>query len=348
MALGPLIVDLAGTELTGEDRAILRHPLVGGVILFSRNYADPAQLTALNAEIHALRKPPLLIAVDHEGGRVQRFRDAFAALPPCRTYGQLYHESPKRALTLAEHAGQLMAAELRAVGVDFSFAPVLDLHRGISTVIGDRAFHRHPEVVAKLGLAMKRGMQAAGMAAVAKHFPGHGGVAADSHLEVPVDDRPLETIWEQDVVPFARLIRLGLPALMPAHVIYPQADPQPAGFSPFWIQRMLRQTLGFQGAVFSDDLNMAGAALVGEMVDRVRQALAAGCDIALICNNRPGVIQTLDQFGPREAPVSQIRMMLLHGRHHWHWPVSELDAQRAELTALVAEPELPLEDDNFL
>jgi len=346
MALGPLLVDIAGIELTAEDRAILSHPLVGGVILFSRNYVSPAQLHALTQTIHALRKPPLLIAVDHEGGRVQRFREQFTALPPCRAYGRLFHHAPKRALTLAEYGGKLLAAELRALGVDFSFAPVLDLYRNISTVIGNRAFHRNPEVVAKLGLAMLRGMQSSGMAAVAKHFPGHGAVAADSHTEVPHDDRPLADILEQDIVPFARLIRLGLLAMMPAHVIFTQVDTQPAGFSAFWLKRILRGELGFHGAVLSDDLNMVGASVAGGMTERVRAALSAGCDMALICNNRPGVMEVLDHFGSYSSPLSQVRLLLLHGRHDWQWPVAALQPLRQALASLETELELPLQDDN--
>lgn len=315
MSLGPVMLDVEGLELTPVERERLRHPLVGGVILFSRNYASPAQVTALIAAIHELREPRLLVAVDQEGGRVQRFRDGFSALPACAVLGALHDENPRRAKRLAETCGWLMASELRAVGVDFSFAPVLDLNRGVSSVIGDRAFHSNPEVVAALAHAYMTGMSHAGMAATGKHFPGHGAVAADSHLSLPVDTRLYADIGAEDLVPFERLIHYGLAGIMPAHVLYPRVDKQPAGFSRFWLQQVLRRELGFQGVIFSDDLSMAGAEGMGSMPERARAALAAGCDMVLVCNNPGGAEQVLDGLGVHDDPVSHLRLVRLHGRH---------------------------------
>jgi beta-N-acetylhexosaminidase len=315
MSLGPVMVDVEGLELSPGERERLRHPLVGGVILFARNYESPEQVTALVDAIHRLREPQLLVAVDQEGGRVQRFRAGFSALPAGAVLGTLYDENSRRAKRMAETCGWLMAVELRAVGVDFSFAPVLDLNRGVSSVIGDRAFHANPEVVAELAHAYMTGMAHAGMAATGKHFPGHGAVAADSHLSLPIDDRLYADIYVEDLVPFERLIHFGLAAIMPAHVLYPRVDRQPAGFSKFWLQQVLRQELGFQGVIFSDDLSMAGAEGAGGMLDRARAALAAGCDMALVCNDPAGADQVLDGLGAYDNPVSHLRLMRMHGRH---------------------------------
>ncbi len=314
MPLGPVMLDITGTALTAEERERLLHPLVGGVILFSRNYESPEQLRALVDEIHALREPQLLICVDHEGGRVQRFRWGFTALPPMRRLGELHDENPKRALRMAENIGWLMAAELRAVGVDFSFAPVLDLDRGVSEVIGDRAFHSNPETVAELAHATMRGIHKAGMAVVGKHFPGHGTVAADSHIALPVDEREFADIAAEDLVPFERMIHYGMEAIMPAHVIYPRVDPEPAGYSHFWLKDVLRGRLGFQGVIFSDDLSMEGAKRAGDIVARGRLALAAGCDMVLVCNDSAAAAQLLDGLGPHDDPVSHLRLVRLHGR----------------------------------
>lgn len=314
MSLGPVMLDVAGITLTAEERERLQHPLVGGVILFSRNYTSPEQVRALTTVIHGLREPQLLVGVDHEGGRVQRFRSGFTALPPMRRLGELHDENSRRALRLAENVGWLLAAELRAVGVDFSFGPVLDLGRGVSEVIGDRAFHANPEIVAELAHAVMRGMHRAGMAAVGKHFPGHGSVAADSHTSLPVDEREFADIGADDLVPFERMIHYGLPAVMPAHVVYPRVDPEPAGFSRFWLKRVLRGQLGFQGVIFSDDLSMEGAKGVGGIVARGQKALAAGCDMVLVCNDPAGAGQLLDGFGAHDDPVSHLRLVRLHGR----------------------------------
>ncbi|GAB6043833.1 beta-N-acetylhexosaminidase [Endothiovibrio diazotrophicus] len=325
MALGPVMVDLKGTELDAVEREMLCHPLVGGVLLFTRNYASPEQLEALLAEIHALRSPRLLTAVDHEGGRVQRFRSGFTRLPAAAGFGRLYRQDPREGVRMAERAGWLMAVELRAVGVDFSFAPVLDLDRSLSEVIGDRAFAGEPEAVVQLARAYLQGMRHAGMAATGKHFPGHGGVRGDSHLELPVDDRPFDTIELEDLVPFERLAG-ELAGVMPAHVIYSQVDERPAGFSPWWIRRVLRERLGFQGVVFSDDLSMAGAAYAGGYGERARMALDAGCDMVLVCNNPQGAAETLDALAGFGDPASQMRLVRLHGRH----PVDRHALHRSE------------------
>lgn len=317
MSLGPLMIDIAGTSLDAADRDVLRHPLVGGIILFSRNFESIEQLAALVGEIHALRAPRLLVAVDHEGGRVQRFRKGFTVLPPAAAYGSLYNTDRKSGLDAAEQGGWLMAAECLALGIDISFAPVLDLDHGVSSIIGDRAFHRSIEGVAQLASAWMRGMKRAGMAATGKHFPGHGGIAADSHLELPVDERDYVTLKQRDMVPFERLIANKLAAIMMAHIVYPKIDALPASFSPRWIREELRDGLRFQGAVFCDDLSMAGAAIIGDYVARARQALDAGCDMLPVCNNRPGVEQILDGLGEHDDPIAQLRLVRLHGRANY-------------------------------
>lgn len=324
MTLGPLMLDIAGTTLQPDERERLRHPLAGGVILFGRNYETPEQLTALIADLHALREPRLIVAVDHEGGRVQRFRDGFTAIPAMRLLGEQYDENPKRARRLAQAAGWLMATELRAVGVDISFAPVLDLDLGVSNVIGDRAFHRLPDVVADLAHAFMVGMREAGMAATGKHFPGHGSVAPDSHLALPVDERRFADIRLLDMVPFERMIHFGLPAVMTAHIVFSRVDPLPVSFSRRWITDILRGELEFPGVVFSDDLSMKGAAGFGTMEERVRAALAAGCDMALVCNDPAAADRLLDRMGPHDDPVSAMRLVRMHGRH----PVNRIELAR--------------------
>lgn len=314
MALGPVMLDLQGTALTPVEREYLQHPLAGGVILFDSNYESLPQLEALIREIHGLREPRLLVAVDQEGGRVQRFRKDFTPLPAVRNLGRLYEENDKRAKRLAETCGWLMAMELRAIDVDLSFAPVLDLDRGISAVIGDRAFHPDPEAVADIAHAYMSGMNQAGMAATGKHFPGHGSVADDSHLTLPVDERDYVDISNDDIVAFERMIHYGLAGIMVAHVVYPRVDPQPASFSRFWIQEALRTRLGFQGAIFSDDLSMAGAKVVGDALARAQTALAAGCDMVIVCRDPTGTEQILNGLEPRANPASRLRLMRMHGR----------------------------------
>lgn len=311
MSLGPLMVDIAGQQLSAEDREILRHPLVGGLILFSRNYADPVQLAALVADIHALRTPPLLVAVDQEGGRVQRFRTGFTALPPARMYGVLYDREPQAALRLAEDAAWLMASELRAAGLDLSFAPVVDLDRSMSAVIGDRAFHHSVKAVSELSRAWLLGMRRAGMAATAKHFPGHGAVAGDSHHMLPVDERPLDEIRQHDLKPYERLINLMLPSVMMAHVVYAQVERLPASFSQRWIAGELRERLGYKGAVLCDDLSMQATAVIGDYVQRANIALQAGCDMLPVCNNRTGVSEILGEVHASANPASGWRLASL-------------------------------------
>ncbi len=278
------MLDVVGTALADADRKRLLHPLAGGVIFFARNYASPEQLAALAAEIRALREPRLLLAVDHEGGRVQRFRSGgFSAIPPMAALGRLWTADHEQGLAAARSVGVLIAAELTACALDLSFTPVLDLDYGGSGVIGDRAFHREPAAVAALAGALMSGLQARGVSAVGKHFPGHGHVRADSHVAVPVDDRPRAQI-EEDMAPYRALIPRGLAGVMPAHVIYPQVDAAPAGFSRTWLQTVLRGELGFGGVIFSDDLSMEGAAVAGGVVHRAEAALSAGCDVVLVCN----------------------------------------------------------------
>ena len=316
MTLGPLMLDVPGTELTDDDRRRLSHPLVGGVILFSRNYLDPVQLEALTTEIHALKSAPLLIGVDHEGGRVQRFRDGFTRLPPMRTFGEIWNTHPQQAKHLARETGYVLASELRAHGIDFSFAPVLDLDYGASSVIGDRSFHAEPHAVFELGQAVMLGMKDAGMAACGKHFPGHGFVVADSHVAIPLDERPLADIVATDLQPFRQMIDIGLAAVMPAHVIYPQVDAQPAGFSRVWLQTILRRELGFDGAIFSDDLCMEGAAVAGGMVERVAAALEAGCDMALVCNRPDLADDVLANLKVDWPAPARARLARMHGHLH--------------------------------
>ena len=309
------MLDLEGETLTKEERALLQHPAVGGVILFSRNFSSVEQLSELCHSIHEVRSPHLLIAVDHEGGRVQRFREGFTHLPPASWYGLQYRQDASKGLRLAQEGGWLMASELRVCGVDFSFAPVLDVEHGVSQVIGDRAFSRDPDEVSRLSHAWMKGCHSAGMAVVGKHFPGHGGVEADSHTALPVDVRRYEDIELEDLRPFEHMILAGMEAIMPAHVIYERIDPNLAGFSAFWLQHVLRQQLQFQGVIFSDDLNMTAADAAGSYAARAEAALQAGCDMVLICNNRPAALEILEHLKQHDDPAAHVRLLRMHGRN---------------------------------
>jgi len=316
MGLGPVMLDVAGTQLTAEDEVRLRHPLVGGVILFARNFQSPGQLAELSSAIHELRSPPLLIAVDHEGGRVQRFREGFTRLPAMRELGKIWDAHPHRARHLAQQAGYVLAAELRACGVDFSFTPVLDVDHGQSSVIGDRAFHSDTQAIAELAHNLMLGLRQGGMPAVGKHFPGHGYVQADSHLEIPVDERAFVDIEMCDLVPFRQMVDYGLTAVMPAHVIYPRVDSRPAGFSPVWLKKILREQLGFEGMIFSDDLSMEGATVAGGIVQRAGAALNAGCDMVLVCNKPESADELLQGLHWEMPAASRARLAQMRGKAH--------------------------------
>jgi len=303
---GAVMLDIAGKILTDSEREILNHPNVGAVILFARNYESPEQVAALIQEIRAARNGEILIAVDQEGGRVQRFQNGFTRLPSAA----LYENEPE----IAEVAGWLMAAELLAVGVDFSFAPVLDVDCGVSTIIGNRAFSQNSEKVTQLASDFRRGMNRAGMAATGKHFPGHGAVALDSHLTLPIDERDLDALRDSDLQPFRQLISEGLEGIMPAHVLYSQIDAQPAGFSAFWIQQILRDELRFDGVVFSDDLSMEGAASVGDFSKRAQVALQAGCDMVLVCNNPAAAVEVLNFLPIENNPDRERRLQKMRGQ----------------------------------
>ena len=314
MSLGPAMIDVQGLELTAQDREMLRHPRVGGVILFARNFESPRQVLELTRAIRAARTPALPICVDHEGGRVQRFRKGFTPIPPMRALGKLHGRDPAAAREAARGCGYAIGAELQAHGVDFSFTPVLDVDYGESGVIGDRAFHREPEVIAELAGALVDGLAAAGSLGVGKHFPGHGYVRADSHHEIPVDERPMEEIRKADLVPFARLAS-RLAGVMPAHVIYPEVDDKPAGFSRVWLQDVLRRELRFDGVIFSDDLSMEGAKAAGGVVERADAALEAGCDMVLLCNDPKSAGVLLEGLERRRvAPALGRRLDRLRGR----------------------------------
>ena len=348
MSLGPLMIDLEGTSITAEERELMAHPLVGGVILFTRNYVDPDQLTELVDGIHAVRSPPLIVAVDQEGGRVQRFQKGFTRLPPARLIGHAFDQDPRGGLELARRTGWLMASELRSHGVDISFAPVVDLDYGVNEAIGTRAFHKRADVVSQLAVAYMHGMREAGMAATAKHFPGHGAVTADSHHVLPVDRRELVDLTD-DLSPYRRLIANGLPSVMVAHIVFPSLDAAPASLSSGWIRDVLRGELRFQGVVFADDLSMGGAAAAyGDVVARAAKALAAGCDMLPVCNNRSSVVKLLDGLKVEPEPASRLRLVRLHGRDRLprqqltalpEWTRSqELLARFATTPALKLEP----------
>lgn len=335
MLIGNVMMDLEGKTLSAEERELLQHPAIGGLIFFSRNYESAEQLTALVQAVREAAGRPLLLAVDHEGGRVQRFRQQFTLLPAVGKLGKQYAADPLAARQHAQRMGWLMAAEVRAVGIDFSFAPVLDLDYGVSRVVGDRSFHRDPQVVVDLAGAFIAGMREAGMASTGKHFPGHGFVEADSHLAIPVDLRPAAAILAEDVIPFTALFKQGLDAVMPAHVIYEQVDSQPAGFSRVWLQDILRGQLGFDGVIFSDDLSMEGAGVAGGYPERAEAALQAGCDMILACNKRAGIIEILDRVKLQTPAASDQRLQRMLGKpfmnrsallsqDHWRQAVAEV------------------------
>lgn len=305
-AIGPVMIDIEGLALTALEKQKVNHPNTGAVILFSRNYSSPEQIASLIEDIRHARNGDILIAVDQEGGRVQRFQTGFTRLPAAAAYSQ----SPE----LAESAGWLMAAELLSLGVDFSFAPVLDIDCGISEIIGNRSFSQNPVLASQLSSSFRKGMNAAGMAATGKHFPGHGAVALDSHLTLPIDNRDLQTIRDKDLQPFKQLISEGLEAIMPAHVVYPQIDSLPAGFSKKWIQNILRKELGFNGVVFSDDLSMEGAASIGGFSQRAMLALEAGCDMVLVCNNPDAAEKVLASIPVTQNNIREQRLNAMRGK----------------------------------
>jgi len=308
-SIGPVMIDVEGLTLTDSEKQKINHPNTGAIILFSRNYSSPEQIAKLIRDIRHSRNGDILIAVDQEGGRVQRFQTGFTPLPPAAAYAQ----SPE----LAESAGWLMAAELLALGVDFSFAPVLDIDCGISEIIGNRSFSQDTSLATELASHFRKGMNAAGMAATGKHFPGHGAVALDSHLTLPVDNRDLQTINEKDIQPFKQLISEGLEAIMPAHVVYPEIDSLPAGFSSKWIQTILRTELNFNGTVFSDDLSMEGAASIGDFSQRAKLAMQAGCDMVLVCNNPTAAEEVLNSIPVAENPLREQRLSAMLGKSQY-------------------------------
>jgi len=331
LPLGPVVLDPIGLALVEDDRRRLQHPAAGGVILFAHNFASSAQLAALTAEIRALRTPELFICVDHEGGRVQRFREGFTALPPMRSIGTCWERDREAGRNCARAVGTIAAAELAAHGLDFSFAPVLDLDYGSSSVIGDRALHYDPIAVGALAAEIVKGFAVGGMHAVGKHFPGHGFAAMDSHVAVPRDERDVATIMNKDVVPYRAAILAGLGGIMPAHVIFPKADREPAGYSRVWLQDILREKLGFEGLIFSDDLSMEGASTAGGIPERAQAALAAGCDMVLLCQNPEGQDRLLDSLASTAVSFPErIEKM----RHHGGRDLRKSVAYREALAAL--------------
>jgi beta-N-acetylhexosaminidase len=330
LPLGPAVIDVVGPALGDDDRRRLAHPAAGGVILFSRNFQTPEQLRALTEEVERLREPALPICVDHEGGRVQRFREGFTAIPPMRQLGRLWDRDREAGRAAARAAAYVIGAELAAHGVDFSFAPVLDLDYGSSSVIGDRALHFDPTAVGALGAGIVQGFADAGMASVGKHFPGHGFAEADSHVDVPRDGRGRKEILRKDLVPFEAVIKAGVAAIMPAHVIYSEVDAEPAGYSRYWLQEVLRGKLGFDGLIFSDDLSMEGASTAGGIPERARAALAAGCDMVLLCNDPEGQEKLLESLGDAApARPDRLEKMRKKGGRDLRKSVAYREAQEA-------------------
>lgn len=346
MSLGPVMCDIQGLSLSEQDRKRLTQKQVGGVILFSRNYESPEQIKTLIEEIHQLRSPRLIVAVDHEGGRVQRFRKGFQKIPPMHVFGELFEHDEAAAIEKTETIGWMVAAELLHYGVDLSFAPVLDIGDPVSEVIGDRAFHKDPKIITRLANAWIRGMQKAGMEAVGKHFPGHGSVKGDSHHMMPYDDRHFDDIATLDLIPFAHVMKTHLGGIMMAHVIYEQVDSLAAGFSPFWIKQKLRKDLSFEGVVFSDDLSMAGAESAGSYAQRAKISLDAGCDMLIVCNNEDGADEVIESLNDYNNPVSQVRLMRMHGQkkgnnvfetEQWQKAKNVLDEVNVQSTLTVSE-----------
>jgi len=324
------MLDLASTSLADDEPALLNSPQVGGVILFARNVESRQQVEALVAQIRAVA-PHLLIAVDQEGGRVRRFREGFSALPAMQQLGDLCLRDRETGLALSRDTGWLMAAEVIACGLDISFAPVLDVDRDTSSIIGDRAFSDQPQLVIDVAAAFIHGMNEAGMAATGKHFPGHGGIFADSHLEAPVDQRDWQQLWEHDLKPFVALCpKLG--GIMPAHITFPTIDPESVGFSPFWLRQILRDKLGFNGVIFSDDLAMKGADVAGGYQRKAELALNAGCDMILVCNDRSGALEVLDYMTEKQISGSE-RIAAMHRTKSVAWRELENDARRIDTIA---------------
>jgi beta-N-acetylhexosaminidase len=330
LPLGPAIVDVLGLALTDDDRARLAHPAAGAVILFSRNFEDSEQLCALTDEIARVREPALPVCVDHEGGRVQRFRAGFTAIPPMRALGRLWDRDRAAGRAAARAAGYVIGSELAAHGVDFSFAPVLDIDFGGSSVIGDRALHFDPTAVGALGASLVQGFADAGVAAVGKHFPGHGFAEADSHVDLPQDGRTFRDLQKKDLVPYVAAIQAGLAGVMPAHVIYGQIDSQPAGYSKYWLQQVLRGSLSFDGLIFSDDLSMEGASGVGDAAKRAYAALEAGCDMAMLCNDPAALDRLLESLrGTALARPDRLERMRRKGGRDLRKSVAYREAQEA-------------------
>lgn len=344
MTHGPVMLDLEGTEITAVEREMLQHPATGGVILFSRNYASIEQIGELVRQIQGIKSPALLVAVDQEGGRVQRFKEGFSQLPAASWFGERYDRSVKSGKKAAHEIGWLMAAELGAVGIDFSFAPVLDIGHGVSQVIGDRAFHSTSQGVADLAIAWAAGAREAGMASVGKHFPGHGHVIEDSHLALPVDDRDYASIAAQDLAPFRRAAESGMEGMMPAHVVYSKVDDVPAGFSARWLKDILRKRLGFDGVIFSDDLSMEAANVVGGYSDRASVALEAGCDMVLVCNKQSAAAEVIEDLSDYKDPTSQSRFVPMHGRGLMHFDELRASARWRDAIKLIAQdvPDEPM------
>lgn len=340
MSAGPLMLDLEGPGLSHEERDLLLRPEVGGVILFARNIISRAQISELCADIRELRAE-LLLAVDQEGGRVQRLREGYTRLPPMQQLGDLFRSDEEAGGQLLKDTGWLMAVEVIASGFDFSFAPVLDLDRGHCQVIADRAFGDQPELVSRAIGYFIEGMREAGMAATGKHFPGHGGVVADSHLETPTDTRSLEALWEHDLRPFKALMP-SLQGIMPAHIVFPNIHSRAVGFSSYWLQDILRGELGFKGVIFSDDLSMKGADVAGGYRQKAEQALAAGCDMVLVCNNREGALIVADYLNSAvRLQTDSRRLGVMRARQHWSWAGLAASERRASVADQLARITVP-------